>query len=227
MAIQSFTPAELLGPLTDVEKKNAPEKLYLEGNRSLIAGGLRVAVVGSRHASPEGIKRAKAVTKALVERKIIVVSGLAAGIDTVVHTTAIAEGGKTIAILGTPLDKAYPTENRPLLESIKREHLAVSQFPHGYPSLPKNFPIRNRTMALLSDATIIVEAGEKSGTLHQGWEALRLGRLLFLLASVTNDETISWPAEMVKYGAQILDRNNLDRALAALPSFTACADVAL
>lgn len=227
MTIQTFTPIELLGFLTEIEKKNAPERLFLEGDRSLISDGLRVSVVGSRKVSPEGIRRATVVTKALVKRQIVVVSGLAAGVDTVAHTTAINSGGRTIAVLGTPLDKAYPAENRSLLDMIKRDHLAVSQFPIGYPSQPKNFPIRNKTMALLSDATIIVEAGEKSGTLHQGWEALRLGRLVFLLASVANNKSLSWPSEMIKYGAQVLDRDNLEDVLEEIPSFTARADVAL
>ena len=72
-------------------------------------------------------------------------------------------------------------------------------------------------MALLSDATIIVEAGEKSGTLHQGWEALRLGRLLFLMESVAENRDLSWPSEMIRYGAQILTRDNLDLVLDAMP----------
>jgi len=227
MPIQTFTPSELLGTLTEIEQKNAPERLYLEGNQSLVTECLRVSVVGSRKATPEGLRRAKAITKELVSRNIIVVSGLAEGIDTVAHTTAIAEGGKTIAVLGTPIDKVYPAENRGLLETIKRDHLAVSQFPIGYPSQPMNFPIRNRTMALLSDATIIIEAGEKSGTLHQGWEALRLGRLLFILESVVQGGQVSWATEMVHYGAQVLNRENIDNALSALPNLTASNLVAL
>ena len=77
-----------------------------------------------------------------------------------------------------------------------REQLVVSQFAPGSAVTPKNFPIRNRTMALLTDATVIIEAGEKSGTLHSGWEAL-LGRLLFLMESVVNDPALSWPKEMI------------------------------
>jgi DNA processing protein len=70
--------------------------------------------------------------------------------------------------------------------------------------------MRNRTMALLTDATVIVEAGEKSGTLHPGWEALRLGRLLFLMENVATNPKLSWPKEMIRYGAQVLSRENLD-----------------
>ena len=221
MSIHEYSVSELLGTLTEFEEKNAPKKLFLEGDRSLINGSVRVSVVGSRKVTKEGIKRTEIITKALVKRDIIVVSGLARGVDTIAHTTAIKEGGHTIAVLGTPLDKTSPAENRALLETIKREHLAVSQFPVGSPTRPKDFPIRNRTMALLSDATVIVEASEKSGTIHQGWEALRLGRLLFLLQSVVEDNSLSWPKEMLKYGAQILDKEFLNETLEEIPHFTA------
>ena len=98
-----------------------------------------------------------------------------------------------------------------------REHLAVSQFASGVPSQRGNFPMRNRTMALLSDATVIVEAGEKSGSLHQGWEALRLGRPLFLFESLLRDASLSWPAEMERYGAQAYVTGGLDSLFEFLP----------
>src|SRR6056297_214424 len=120
---------ETLGPLGPVEEKNAPDILFTAGDTSLLTEGSRVAIVGSRKATPEGIKRAQAVTRALVQHGIIVVSGLAEGIDTVAHRTAIKEGGRTIAVLGTPLSKAYPAMNAGLLDEIKRDQLAVSQFP--------------------------------------------------------------------------------------------------
>ena len=98
-----------------------------------------------------------------------------------------------------------------------QEHLAVSQFAPGVPSRPGNFPMRNRTMALLSDATVIVEAGEKSGSLHQGWEALRPGRPLFLLESLLRDSALSWAREMEGYGAQALVLENLELLFELLP----------
>lgn len=223
MTIEALSPTEMLGELSEVERKNAPKTLYAEGEKTLVTSGLRVSVVGSRKVSQKGERRAAAVTKALVDKDIIVVSGLAKGVDTIAHTTAICAGGRTIAVLGTPLDKAYPAENKELLYTIKRDHLAISQFPLGCSSPPRNFPIRNRTMALISDATIIIEASEKSGTLHQGWEALRLGRLLFLLESVVNDTNLTWPTEMLKYGAQVLNREVFEQALDELPNFTTCA----
>lgn len=221
------TPAEILGALNDVEAKNAPARLYFSGDVSLLARGPRVSIVGSRKASAEGLTRARSLAKALVARDMIVVSGLAAGIDTAAHSAAIEAGGRTIAVLGTPLDEAYPKENAELQARIAREHLVVSQFASGTAVTPKNFPIRNRTMALLTDATVIVEAGEKSGTLHQGWEALRLGRLLFLMESVATDASLSWPKEMIHYGAQVLSRGNLDESLADIPAVTSRSHVEL
>ena len=219
--IQQLKTLEIIGPLNEFERKHAPAELFVEGNKALLTEGLRVAVVGSRKVSDAGIKRAEAFTEALVRHDITVVSGLAEGVDTVAHETAIAMGGKTIAVLGTPLTKVYPAKNKALLETIKRDHLAVSQFPEGYPYQTKNFPQRNRTMALISDATVIVEAGEKSGTRHQGWEALRLGRLVFIMENVSEDPSLTWPGEMISYGAQVLKRDDLPEILYDIPSFTA------
>jgi DNA processing protein len=212
---------ELLGPLNDIERKNAPEELYLEGDCSLLSEGLRVAIVGSRKASDAGVCRAQAFVKALVEQDITVVSGLAEGIDTVAHETAIALGGKTIAVLGTPLSQAYPAKNEDLLKLIKHDHLAISQFAEGTPAKRDNFPRRNRTMALISDATVIIEATENSGTRHQGWEAIRLGRLVYIMQNVVDDPALSWPKEMIGYGAQVLTRKDLPDVLYDIPSFTA------
>ena len=212
---------DALGPLSPTEEKNAPDVLYTSGDISLLTQGSRVSIVGSRKASEEGLRRTRIVTKALVDHGIIVVSGLADGIDTVAHRTAIEEGGRTIAVLGTPLSKAYPAKNAKLLDAIKRDHLAVSQFPEGCPARSQNFPQRNRTMALLSDATIVIEASETSGTRHQGWEAIRLGRHVYLLENVATNPALTWPKELMAYGAQVLKRNDLPDILLDIPNFTA------
>lgn len=202
--MEVFTPAEILRPLNDVERCHAPEKLYLEGDTTLLRSTPRIAVVGSRNATSCGLRRAARLSRLLTAEGVTVVSGLAAGIDTRAHEAAIRAGGRTIAVLGTPLDDVHPKSNRRLQETIGRDHLLVSQFPPGHPVLRGNFPRRNRTMALLCDVTIIVEARKSSGTLSQGWEALRLGRPLFLLKSVL-DSDLDWPQEMLQYGAQILE----------------------
>lgn len=218
--MSSFTYQSLFETFTDLEKKYAPQNLFIEGDTSLLHGGLKVSIVGSRKPSERGIHDAKCIAKTLVEHGVIVVSGLAEGIDTVAHETTIQNDGKTIAVLGTPLDMPYPAKNAGLLSIIKRHHLAVSQFPKGYPIKKENFPMRNRTMALLSDATIIVEASEISGTKHQGWEALRLGRFIFIMENVIQNKELTWPREMIKYGAQELTCELLPSFLEAIPNIT-------
>jgi DNA processing protein len=212
---EGFRPDDLLGPLNEVERKNAPERLYLAGDQSLLRVLPRVSIVGARDASPDGLKRAAKLARELVPHGGVIVSGLAKGIDTAAHRAAIEAGGRTIAVLGTPLDQSYPRENAELQRLIMHQHLAVSQFPSGYPSGRTNFPRRNRTMALLTDATVIVEAGEGSGSLSQGWEALRLGRRLFIMRSVVENKDLKWPAEMLKYGAEVLTKT--DELLESIP----------
>jgi DNA processing protein len=197
----SYTLEELIGPLNDVEKKYAPKQLYVAGQLPIPLPSPRVSVIGSRKASPKGLAAASSIARVLVKHDVIVVSGLAEGIDSSAHKGAIEANGYTIAVLGTPLNRVYPFKNQPLQEIIMQKHLAISQFPIGYPIMPKNFVIRNRTMALISDASIIVEAGNSSGSLHQGWEALRLGRPLFIWSPLMHDHSLTWPQKMAMYGA--------------------------
>lgn len=217
VGMEQHATEDLIGPLNAVEKKHAPEILYTEGDVGLLARGPRVSVVGSRKPSDKGMKRADALTKALVGAGITVVSGGAMGIDAIAHRVAMAEGGRTIGVLGTGVDVRYPRSSAALQDAIARDYLLVSQFPPGAPGKRFHFPKRNRTMALLSDATIIVEAQEKSGTVHQGWEALRLGRLLFLLESLATRDDLSWTSKFIHYGAQILKQDTLAEALGAIP----------
>ena len=202
---RGFAPEEILGLLNESELKNAPARLYIAGRADLLRIEPRVSIVGSRRAGTEGLARARRLARALAEKGVPVVSGLAVGVDTAAHTAAVEAGGTTIAVLPTPLDaRPYPPENEQLLREIVEKHLAVSQFAPGSPIRKANFPMRNRTMALISDASVIVEAGETSGSLHQGWEALRLGRLLFIMRSLFDRADLRWPREMLKYGAKVL-----------------------
>jgi DNA processing protein len=201
MGYSNYTLEELLGPLNEVERKYAPKKIFVSGKLPIPLPGPRAAIIGSRKASSKGLEAARFIAKTLVKEKVVIVSGLAEGIDTSAHETAIEEGGNTIAVLGTPLDKFYPQKNASLQELIMQNHLAISQFPVGYPIQRKNFVIRNRLMALISDASIIVEAGNTSGSLHQGWEALRLGHPLFIWHSILDNTELIWPKKMLQYGA--------------------------
>lgn len=192
---------ELLGALNEIERKFAPERLFVAGRIEFPLPHPRVAIIGTRTPSAEGLRIASRLSKTLAQKEVIIVSGLARGIDTAAHTAAIEAGGRTIAVLGTPLSQTYPRENADLQSLIMKSHLAVSQFDEGRPVRPQNFVVRNRTMALIADASVIVESGEGGGSLHQGWEALRLGRPLFIHTREFNKPGLEWPREMAKYGA--------------------------
>lgn len=206
LKIIKLSPSELLGrPLNPVEEKYAPKVLYAAGSMRIPIPYPRVAVIGTRNPTPVGIRNTEEIARRLVERGVVVVSGLARGIDTVAHRTAMEQGGRTIAVLGTPLNRFYPPENRPLQERIAREHLVVTQYPIGHITKPKDFVLRNRTMALISQASIIVEAGKTSGVISQGWETLRLGRPLFLWHELLG-RGLEWPEKMLDYGAYVLGK---------------------
>ncbi len=154
-----------------------------------------VSIVGAREATPPGRERSARLARELVEHGIVVVSGLARGIDTAAHLSALESGGRTIAVIGTPLAKASPVQNGSLQETIWREHLLISPFADGTHVQPSNFPQRNRVMAAISGATVIVEAEEDSGSLHQAVASQKLGRWLFILRSVV--ETRTWPSRFL------------------------------
>jgi DNA processing protein len=208
----------LKGSLNDVEQKYAPRLLWCQGDDTILRHFASVSIVGSRKVSSEGRNRAKRLAKILAQKNIAILSGLAEGVDTIAHQTAIDCQGKTVGVIGTPIDRFYPKQNEALQRKISEEHLLVSQFQIGTPTRPTCFPQRNRTMALLSDATIIVEASDGSGSLHQGWEALRLGRPLFILKSSVDDQSLKWPKELMNYGAMVLSNDNIDDLFDSLPA---------
>jgi DNA processing protein len=174
-------------------------RLGFDGNSMWCAGDVSlvrqpaVAIVGTRKASPEGAARARRLGRELAVAGVVVVSGLARGVDTEALTAAMGAGGRVIAVIGTPIDKAYPAENKRLQERIYREHLLISQFEAGRRVFQGNFPERNKLMAAITDATAIIEAGEASGTLHQAAECVRLRRWLFIPRSVMDDPLLRWP----------------------------------
>jgi DNA processing protein len=194
----------------DIFKPEATEPdnatLYYAGDLSL-ANKPCVSVVGKREASPQGITRAARLSRELVARGVVVVSGLAKGIDAAAHSSALENGGRTIGVIGTPLSKAYPAENATLQETIWREQLLISPFPQDSQVFRSNFPRRNKVMAAISDATVIVEADDNSGTLHQAVACQELGRWLFILKSVVDSR--SWPNRFLHIkNAVVLERTD-------------------
>lgn len=201
----SVLPDKLLGrALGGAESKHAPKKLFYAGSMGIPVPGPRVSVIGSRDASDEGIEEARNLARYLASRDVVVVSGLARGIDTAVHRAAIESGGKTIAVLGTPLDRSSPKKNTELQKEIMKNHLAISQYPVDHITLPRDFANRNNTMALISDATVVVEARDASGSLRHAEESLRLGRPLFVCKAMHDDDGLEWPADVAKSGAMVL-----------------------
>lgn len=198
--IASISTTELLGPLNEFEQVKLPNLLYYAGDVKLARMAPRVAIVGARAASATGLDRARRLAQHIAAVKGVVVSGLAVGIDRAAHEAAIEAGGHTIGVLGTPLDRYYPAENRALQERMMRDHLVLSQFAVGANVGRAGFVQRNRTMALISHATVIIEAGAASGTQSQAWEAIRLGRSLFLHESLANAD-FEWPQKLLRYGA--------------------------
>jgi DNA processing protein len=185
---------KLSGRQLDIFKSNktaaANITLYYAGDVGLLSRP-GVSIVGTRKATSHGRARAARLARELVERGVVIVSGLAKGIDTTAHETALESGGQTIAVIGTPLSKVSPAENGPLQETIWREHLLISPFAEGTNVFPSNFPQRNKIMAAISDATVIVEATSESGSLHQARACQDLGRWLFILKSVLDSS--EWP----------------------------------
>ncbi|ONI72865.1 hypothetical protein ALI144C_43525 [Actinosynnema sp. ALI-1.44] len=147
-----------------------------------------VAVVGSRAASPAGVQRARNVATLLANHGTTVVSGLAAGIDAAAHRAALDAGSRTVAVVGTGLRHCYPAENRDLQKQITRTGAVISQFWPDTGPAKHQFPMRNAVMSGLTAATVIVEAGEHSGTRTQARIALEHGRHVFLMReTLTND----------------------------------------
>lgn len=166
--------------------------VFLAGDLGLLKRK-SIAVIGARSVSEEGRARATRLARELSNAGVVVSSGLAKGVDAAAHRAAIEAGGHTIGVIGTPLDKAYPVENAALQQEIYRDHLLVSQFRIGERTYQSDFPKRNRLMAALSDGSVIVEASDTSGTLHQATECVKLGRWLFILRSAVENEDIKWP----------------------------------
>jgi DNA processing protein len=154
-----------------------------------------IAVIGSRRASPAGLKRARAITRRLVDRGYTIVSGLAAGIDTAAHITALDGGGRTIGVIGTGLQHTYPPQNAGLQARIATTGAVISQFwPEAGPTR-QNFPLRNAVMSGMALATIVVEATHRSGVRTQARAALAHGRPVLLVRELLDQR---WARELAE-----------------------------
>lgn len=206
-------PPQLLGI------REMPPLLFTRGE--LRASDPAVAVVGSRHATAEGLRIATSVATALAGRGITVASGLAKGIDTAAHTAALAAGGRTVAVIGTGIRQYYPAANRHLQDTIARDGLLISQFWPDAPPTKQSFPMRNAVMSGYAAATVVVEAGETSGARIQARLALQHGRPVILTSQVIQcdwaQSFMGRPGVHVVHGlAELLDL--VDDVVAAIPT---------
>ena len=155
-----------------------PLVLYCKGDVSLI-GTTAIAIVGTRKASKYGVFVTEKLTKELVQNNITIISGMASGIDTVAHYTALKNGGKTVAVLGSGFDEIYPKANYQLYEQIASQGLVVTEYLPSMPALAHNFPVRNRIIAMLSNGVLMTEAGIKSGAHYTVDYGIEYGKEIF------------------------------------------------
>ena len=200
--------------------KNPPEELYCSGRIELL-GERCFAVVGTRKPTEYGKWAAFKIGERLAESGITVVSGMAAGIDTMAHKGALAAGGNTIAVFGTGLDQCFPSSNRKLKAEIEEKGLIVSEYPDGYPSMPHTFPQRNRIVSGISEGVIVVEAALKSGSLITAELAGEQGRMVYAVPGNINNVMSIGANKLIHDGASaiaVIDDLIFDLGLNAPPS---------
>jgi DNA processing protein len=200
-------------PARLAEIPDPPPILWVKGR---LEEGDRFAVglVGSRQASPAGLASARNLGRDGAARGVTIVSGLAKGIDAEAHWGALEAGGRTLAVLGCGLDWVYPKENAPLYERIPQAGALISEFPPDSPPRPGNFPRRNRVLAGLSLAVVVVEAGQRSGALITARLGLELNREVMALPGPAGAGHALGGNRLIKSGAALVE--NMDEVLAEI-----------
>ena len=182
----------------------APPVLFLRGNVQLLYKP-SAAIVGSRHATPQAMRIAKDFGRALSEKDIPVVSGMASGIDTAAHQGALQAGGGTIAVWGTGIDRIYPPSNKNLAYEIAEKGLIVSEFPLDTRPFAGNFPRRNRLIAALSQVTLVIEAALESGSLITAKLAAEMGREVMAVPGSIDNPHSKGCHKLIKDGAKLVE----------------------
>lgn len=212
LAIDVWTPRDPGWPLALETMTDPPVLLYAKG--SLPAAMVRVAVVGSRRATPYGRRVAAGLGAGLAQRGIEVVSGGARGIDTAAHVGALEAGGRSVAVLGSGLAQPYPTENARLFARMAESGALLSEFPLDAPPLPEHFPRRNRLISGLSAAVVVVEATTKSGSLLTAGHALDQGRDVLAIPGPVSSPQSEGCHRLIQQGARLVQ--GVDDVLAEL-----------
>ena len=198
-----LTPEDEAYPGRLLEIYDPPPVLWVRGNAALLnrAG---IAIVGTRQPSPYGSGMAEVLARDLARRGVVIMSGMARGVDTCAHKGALDAGGATVAVWGTGIDVIYPKENKRLAEQIVSQGGAiVSEFPLGTFPAPQNFPIRNRTLSGMSVGVLVVEAAEYSGTRITARCALEQGRDVYAVPGNVTNKNAWGPNTLIKQGAKL------------------------
>jgi len=201
------TLADAAYPQALLEIADPPTLLYVRGNVDLLRKrGL--AMVGSRNATPQGLQTAENFAKALANKGLCIISGLALGIDAAAHRGALAGGGDTIAVIGTGSDRIYPARNKELALAIVERGAVISEFPLGTPSIAANFPRRNRIISGLSRGVLVVEAAPESGSLITARLAGEQGREVFAIPGSIHSPVARGCHKLIKQGAKLVETAN-------------------
>jgi DNA processing protein len=198
--------------------EDRPAVLFVEGERVDSLERPRVAVVGTRAATPQGLADARELGAALARAGCVVVSGLAIGIDGAAHEGALDAGGAVIGVVATGLDIVYPRRHRTLYDRVREHGLLVGEQPFGTGPLPGRFPVRNRIIAALSDVTIVVEATARGGARITAQHALEYGRGVLAIPGSRRNPAARGCNELLAEGAQpLLDPADIAIALDLSP----------
>jgi DNA processing protein len=188
-------------PALLAELHDPPARLYVRGGSVEILSRPAVAIVGARSCSRYRAQVARDLARELAASGVVVVSGLARGIDGEAHRGALAAGGLTVAVLGCGIDRDYPRAHAELARRIVGSGLVVSEYPPGVEPAPWRFPARNRIVAGLARATVVVEARERSGALITADFALELGRDVFAVPGEITSGLSSGTNDLIRQGA--------------------------
>jgi DNA processing protein len=204
LGILVLTPDDAAYPARLRDLPDPPPALWSRGGGECPPAAL--AIVGSRRPSPYGRTMAERFGRELARAGMTVVSGLARGIDAAAHRAALDIGGHTIAVLGCGVDRVYPPEHRALQEAIGREGILLTEFPLGAPPLAHHFPRRNRLISGLALGVVVVEAGERSGSLITARLALEQGREVFAVPGNLGAGGSVGTNRLIKAGATLVER---------------------
>lgn len=203
--IKYTTPIDEDYPIRLTELKDMPIALYYKGSLAITMEPHTLGVVGSRRPTFYGVMETEEFVSELTSRGIVIVSGMAYGIDSKAHRAAIDSGGKTIAVLGGGVDICYPQVNIDLYQEISENHLLISEYEPGTAHVSKNFPMRNRIISGLSDGLLLVEAALRSGTLITADYALEQGKSIYGIPGRASDVMSRGVNSIIKQGAALVD----------------------